>query len=70
LPGSKAHVKKKAMKKVKKQMKKKVAMIAVTKRMKKKPASWLRLRPQGCPKCRDVPGCSPSCWEARGGPPP
>ena len=22
----------------------------------------LRARPDGCPKCRGKPGCSPSCW--------
>lgn len=31
-----------------------------------KPASWLRLKPDGCSKCRWVPGCTRSCWAARG----
>ena len=26
------------------------------------PAARLRARPDGCPKCRGKPGCSPSCW--------
>ena len=25
-------------------------------------AARLRARPDGCPKCRGKPGCSPSCW--------
>jgi hypothetical protein len=26
----------------------------------------LKSRPDGCSKCRGVPGCTPSCWKARG----
>ena len=33
----------------------------------KKPASWLKARPTGCPKCRNIPGCAPSCWRDRPG---
>ena len=29
---------------------------------KPKPAKWLKERPNGCPKCRNSPGCTPSCW--------
>ena len=36
---------------------------------KKKPSSWIKQRPQGCAKCRNVPGCTPSCWQGRGGAP-
>ena len=35
----------------------------------KKPAAWVRLRPNGCSKCRNVRGCTLSCWASRGGPP-
>ena len=34
-----------------------------------KPKAWLKARPNGCPKCRHSPGCTPSCWATRGGPP-
>lgn len=26
----------------------------------------LKLKPEGCSKCRGVPGCTPSCWKGRG----
>ena len=32
----------------------------------KKCARWMRDRPFGCSKCRRIPGCTPSCWRARG----
>ena len=50
--------------------KKKKAAKANTKAKKqKKPARWLKMRPNGCSKCRETPGCTPSCWKGRGGPP-
>ena len=36
---------------------------------KKKPQSWLKAMPDGCARCRFIPGCTPSCWKKRGGPP-
>ena len=39
---------------------------AATKRA-EKPASWLKAYPHGCSKCRNVPGCTLSCWKERGG---
>ena len=39
------------------------------KAMKMKPRAWLKKAPRGCPKCRHTPGCTLSCWTARGGPP-
>ena len=56
----------------KKVAKKKKAQLAITKAMKKmtkKPAAWLKKRPTGCSKCRNIPGCTLSCWNGRGGPP-
>ena len=32
----------------------------------KKPQRWFAERPNGCGKCRGVPGCTPSCWRRRG----
>ena len=32
---------------------------------KPKPAKWLKERPHGCSKCRNSPGCTPSCWRAK-----
>jgi hypothetical protein len=29
---------------------------------KPKPALWLKLKPNGCGKCRYSPGCTRSCW--------
>ena len=37
------------------------------KKTKKKPASWVKLRPNGCSTCRYMPGCTPSCWMKRQG---
>ena len=31
-----------------------------------KPKSWLKARPNGCAKCRSRPGCTRSCYLARG----
>jgi hypothetical protein len=31
-----------------------------------KPKNALKLRPEGCSKCRRVPGCTNSCWRQRG----
>ena len=31
-----------------------------------KPKSWLKVRPNGCSKCRYMPGCTNSCYEIRG----
>ena len=31
-----------------------------------KPSNALQLRPNGCGKCRQKPGCAPSCWKMRG----
>jgi hypothetical protein len=31
-----------------------------------KPQNALKLRPEGCSKCRRVPGCTNSCWRQRG----
>ena len=36
-------------------------------RMVYKPPSWFKARPNGCPKCRYIPGCTPSCWREHGG---
>ena len=33
---------------------------------KPKPASWLKARPNGCGKCRYIPGCTKSCYSVRG----
>ena len=33
---------------------------------KPKLASWLKARPTGCGKCRYIPGCTKSCYLARG----
>ena len=35
----------------------------VMKAVKKKPAKYLKLFPHGCCKCRNVKGCTPSCWK-------
>ena len=43
--------------------------MAKKKKKNEKPKSWLKMRPQGCSKCRKVPGCTLSCWIGRGGPP-
>ena len=32
----------------------------------RKPASWLKAKPNGCGKCRYVPGCTKSCYLKRG----
>ena len=31
-----------------------------------KPKSWLKVRPNGCAKCRYIPGCTKSCYTNRG----
>ena len=31
-----------------------------------KPKSWLKVRPNGCGKCRYLPGCTRSCYAIRG----
>jgi hypothetical protein len=31
-----------------------------------KPPSWIKARPFGCPKCRNIPGCTRSCYIGRG----
>lgn len=51
---------KKAAKKVDKPTPKKAVM------RKKKPKSWLKARPNGCAKCRYIPGCTKSCYFYRG----
>ena len=59
---AKENVKRLAMKK----KKTKKVMKAVV----KKPAKYLKLFPHGCSKCRNMTGCTPSCWklyEARKG---
>ena len=33
----------------------------------KKPASWMKARPNGCAKCRYIPGCTKSCFLYRDG---
>ena len=43
--------------------------LPITKRN-SKPASWMRRYPEGCSKCRNVPGCTPSCWKSREETPP
>jgi len=56
----KAKLKAKKMKAIKaKAMKAMKAMVC------KKPAMWLTRYPSGCAKCRNVPGCTPSCWKER-----
>ena len=47
---------------------KRPAMKAATREVRKKPASWLRLRPDGCSKCRGTPGCTRSCYGTAGPP--
>ena len=36
------------------------------KKVVKKPKSWLKARPTYCAKCRYIPGCTKSCYVARG----
>jgi hypothetical protein len=55
---------KKSLKIVKKAILKKVKKVRV-----KKKASWLKKAPTGCSKCRNIPGCTLSCWILRGGAP-
>ena len=31
-----------------------------------KPKAWLKVRPNGCSKCRYMPGCTKSCYAIRG----
>jgi hypothetical protein len=31
-----------------------------------KPPSWIKACPFGCSKCRNIPGCTRSCYIARG----
>jgi hypothetical protein len=33
---------------------------------KPKPPAWIKARPKGCSKCRWAPGCTRSCYLARG----
>jgi hypothetical protein len=42
------------------------AAIERMKEKSKKPASWFQKWPKGCPKCRNIPGCTPSCHKERG----
>ena len=42
------------------------AAIEKMKKTSTKPASWLKNWPKGCPKCRNIPGCTLSCHKKRG----
>ncbi len=41
-------------------------MLTKKKMLKKKPQWMPREKPKGCGKCRNIPGCTPSCWKYRG----
>ena len=58
---AKAHQKKKT-----KQTKKTGTPKKAMNRVVNKSKSWLKARPNGCGKCRYVPGCTKSCYLARG----
>ena len=34
-------------------------------KLKGKPLDWILAKPKGCHKCREVPGCTPSCWRGK-----
>ena len=52
-------------KKVKSSVKKTLELPKIDKDMQKLRKKWLKLKPDGCSKCRHNPGCTPSCWMRR-----
>jgi hypothetical protein len=58
--------KKAAMKRPAAAMKRPAAKPSVGAVKVKKPQWMLKQRPNGCARCRDVRGCTPSCWKQRG----